>query len=57
VIRASGRLPAKPLKTLSPATGLLPPADLADWIVADALEVRFQVQLHRFIWPERERGV
>jgi 7-carboxy-7-deazaguanine synthase len=31
--------------------------ELAERIVADALPVRFQVQLHKVIWPPEERGV
>jgi 7-carboxy-7-deazaguanine synthase len=28
----------------------LPARTLADWIVADRLPVRFQVQLHKLLW-------
>jgi 7-carboxy-7-deazaguanine synthase len=35
---------------LSPAQGLLEPAALADWILADGLNVRFQLQLHKLLW-------
>ena len=31
--------------------------ELAEKIVADALPVRFQVQLHKVIWPPEQRGV
>ena len=31
--------------------------DLAERIIADALPVRFQVQLHKIIWPPEQRGV
>ena len=31
--------------------------ELAELILADALPVRFQVQLHKFIWPPDQRGV
>jgi 7-carboxy-7-deazaguanine synthase len=37
--------------------GRLPPSRLAEWIVEDRLPVRLQLQLHRVIWPDRERGV
>jgi 7-carboxy-7-deazaguanine synthase len=30
---------------------------LVERIVADALPVRFQLQMHKFIWPPDERGV
>ena len=26
--------------------------DLAEWILADALPVRFQLQLHKIIWAD-----
>ena len=42
---------------LSPAFGLLPPANLARWILDEGLPVRLQIQLHRVLWPERGRGV
>ena len=31
--------------------------ELAERIMADALPVRFQAQLHKIIWPARTRGV
>jgi 7-carboxy-7-deazaguanine synthase len=31
--------------------------DLAERIIADALPVRFQAQLHKLIWPPEQRGV
>lgn len=31
--------------------------DLAGWVLADGWPVRFQLQLHKWIWPEAERGV
>lgn len=34
----------------SPVQGELPPQQLADWILADRLPVRLQVQLHKFLW-------
>ena len=42
---------------LAPVHGRLNPADLAEWILADGLDVRLSVQLHRIIWPDRDRGV
>ena len=35
----------------SPVADELPPAELADWIIADRLDVRLGVQLHKVIWP------
>jgi 7-carboxy-7-deazaguanine synthase len=35
----------------------LEPRELAEWILADGLEVRLGLQLHKFIWDARTRGV
>jgi 7-carboxy-7-deazaguanine synthase len=34
----------------SPALETLAPQDLAEWILADRLPVRFQLQLHKLLW-------
>jgi 7-carboxy-7-deazaguanine synthase len=34
----------------SPSWGQLDPRDLAGWILADRLDVRLQVQLHKYLW-------
>jgi len=31
--------------------------DLVERIIADALPVRFQLQMHKFIWPPEQRGI
>lgn len=36
----------------SPSKTELPATDLADWIVADRLPVRFQMQLHKLLWND-----
>jgi 7-carboxy-7-deazaguanine synthase len=41
----------------SPASGIISPADLAGWILEDNLNVRLHVQLHKMIWPDKNRGV
>ncbi len=41
----------------SPVFGKIEPRDMVDWIVADKLPVRFQLQMHKFIWPPMQRGV
>ncbi len=46
---------AKPL--FSPAFGLLKPADLVAWILEEAVPVRLNLQLHKFIWSPRAKGV
>ncbi|MBA4417662.1 MAG: 7-carboxy-7-deazaguanine synthase [Syntrophus sp. (in: bacteria)] len=41
----------------SPAYGSLSPQVLAEWILKDNLNVRFQLQLHKYIWDPGKRGV
>jgi len=41
----------------SPTHGTLDPAELAGWILEDGTRVRFQVQLHKLLWPAATRGV
>jgi 7-carboxy-7-deazaguanine synthase len=43
-------LPARCDVLFSPAEGALPPGELADWILRDRLDVRFQLQLHKVLW-------
>ena len=38
----------------SPAYGQLQATELADWIVQDRLPVRFQIQLHKLLWGEKQ---
>ena len=42
---------------VSPVFGVLPPSDLAAWIVAAKLPLRLNLQLHKYIWPPDMRGV
>lgn len=42
----AGRCPV----LLSPVAGELAAADLAEWVLADRLPVRFQLQLHKVLW-------
>ena len=41
----------------SPVQDSLPGHELARWILEDGLKVRLQLQLHRVLWPDIERGV
>jgi len=48
----------KRLKVLmSPVFGEVENIDLAKWILEDNLKVRFQIQLHKYIWDPQTRGV
>jgi 7-carboxy-7-deazaguanine synthase len=40
-----------------PVFGALEPRLLAEWVLADRLPVRVQLQLHKFIWDPDMRGV
>jgi 7-carboxy-7-deazaguanine synthase len=42
---------------LSPVHGVLDPRTLSEWVLADTLPVRVQLQLHKFIWDPGTRGV
>jgi 7-carboxy-7-deazaguanine synthase len=42
---------------ISPVHGVLNPQTLAEWILADQLPVRLQLQLHKYIWSPTTRGV
>ena len=41
----------------SPCFGKLEPGELAGWILNDKLNVRLNLQLHKYIWPPDMRGV
>jgi 7-carboxy-7-deazaguanine synthase len=51
------QLADKTVVLLSPAWESDLRAALAEWILADRLPVRYQLQLHKLIWPGVERGV
>ncbi len=42
---------------LSVVFGKLEPVQLVNWILEDKLNVRFQLQIHKFIWHPETRGV
>jgi 7-carboxy-7-deazaguanine synthase len=42
---------------LSPVHGALDPRVLSEWILADGLHVRLQLQIHKIIWSPETRGV
>jgi 7-carboxy-7-deazaguanine synthase len=41
----------------SPVHGELDPRTLSEWVIADRLPVRVQLQLHKLIWSPSTRGV
>ncbi len=42
---------------LSPVHGVLDPKTLSEWMLADRLPARLQLQLHKYIWTPATRGV
>ena len=42
---------------ISPAWGMVDLEDLADWVSSSGLEVRLQLQLHKYIWGAEAPGV
>lgn len=42
---------------LSPVHNVLKPEDLVNWMLADGLVARFQLQMHKYVWPPDQRGV
>jgi len=51
-------LPARVNAVLfSPVHGKLDPKLLAEWVIADRLDVRVQLQMHKYIWSPDTRGV
>ena len=52
------QLPARCAAILmSPVHGVLDPRELSEWMLADRLPARLQVQVHKLIWPPNTRGV
>jgi 7-carboxy-7-deazaguanine synthase len=46
------RLAERCMVLFSPVWGKVEPRDLAEWIIADRLPVRFQLQLHKLLWND-----
>ena len=42
---------------LSPAWGLLPPKLLVEWMLAIDIECRLNLQVHKWIWSPKQKGV
>ena len=41
----------------SPVFGVMPPAELAAWILEASVPARLQLQAHKYIWDPVARGV
>ena len=42
---------------LSPVFGRIEPCQIVEWMLKDRLPARFQLQIHKFVWEPRARGV
>ncbi len=52
------RLGTRPYGVLfSTVFGKLTPLQLAEWVIADRLPIRFQLQMHKYLWDPNARGV
>lgn len=49
---AEHRLTARCMVLFSPVHGAIKPRELAEWIIEDKLDVRFQLQLHKLLWND-----
>lgn len=56
-ILARYRLADRCAVLFSPVFGELEPRQLAEWILIDRLPVRFQLQVHKYVWNPETRGV
>ena len=50
-------LPERCLVLFSPVFGKQDNLTLAEWILADGLPVRYQLQIHKYIWSPETKGV
>lgn len=57
IIRTKGIVDLNIPILFSPAWERLEPATLVEWILADQLPVRLQVQQHKYIWGAERNGV
>ena len=51
-VLATEKLPQKMSVLMSPSANQLSSQTLADWIISDGLNVRFQLQMHKYIWGD-----
>ncbi len=42
---------------ISPTHQVRHPRELAEWIIQEKLNARLQLQLQKYIWPDKMRGV
>lgn len=56
-VMAEHALAEKAQVLFSPVVGELRPGELAEWLLADRLDARLQIQLHKYLWDPARRGV
>lgn len=56
-VMAEHRLTERCFVLMSVAFGQLKEAELVEWVLADKLNVRFNLQQHKYIWSPRKKGV
>ncbi|WP_019466326.1 7-carboxy-7-deazaguanine synthase QueE [Dyella japonica] len=49
---AEHQITARCMVLFSPVHGAIQPRELAEWIIEDKLDVRFQLQLHKLLWND-----
>jgi 7-carboxy-7-deazaguanine synthase len=57
VIARYGLVSRGPAVLLSPVHGVLDARTLSEWMLADRLTARLQLQIHKYIWSPTTRGV
>jgi 7-carboxy-7-deazaguanine synthase len=57
VVRREGLIGKVNAVLFSPVHGELDPKLLSEWVIADRLPVRVQLQVHKYIWSPTTRGV
>jgi 7-carboxy-7-deazaguanine synthase len=57
VVRTRGLAARASAIHFSPVHGVLDPKTLSEWVLADHVPVRVQLQLHKYIWSPDARGV
>jgi 7-carboxy-7-deazaguanine synthase len=55
-IRFSSRIEDERM-IFSPVYGIMPPEQLAKWMLESRPHARLQIQLHKLLWPDKTRGV
>ena len=56
IIEKNG-LEEKTIVNLSPVHGVMSPSELTKWMLEDKIDVRVNVQIHKYIWGEHTVGV